>query len=319
MNSLLPTPGSTHNMRPLESIASKKRSPFMTLVVAAKASNAVVIAADRQISYDHSSLRTDIEKIACVEFGNFPAIVALADNLTNSQRYIAILRDIAKHQKPQSAGEAGLVIQRAMEQLRREVKNTYRDEAEDFDQFIREKALSCSMTVGFCVDNKPHIVTTNLLRPTYHLSNAHYETEGCGATLANFILAEYFTPSSDFERVALIAVYAVWMVIKYDCYCKGPITVWITCPPGGAYKNLRPRAIQFSESRVDDLVSIVRQMDAATKETRHRLIDNQLEERRQQLMRAINNILNTMTPPTEEELKEIAEEMEHDARNPPPA
>src|SRR5688500_154007 len=54
MNTRLRAPYRTATShRPLESIAFKKRRPFMTLVVAVKTKHAVIIAVDSQISYGH--------------------------------------------------------------------------------------------------------------------------------------------------------------------------------------------------------------------------------------------------------------------------
>jgi 20S proteasome alpha/beta subunit len=289
----------------------------MTLIVAAKSKHAVVIAADRQISFDHSALRTDIEKVYRVDFQNLSVAVALADNVTNSLRFIAILKGTAKHCSPQTPDEVGLVVQRAMEQLRREIGKTYAGENNDLNALITQRSLNCSITVGFSLNWEPHIVQTNLLAPTYYKTTAEYETDGCGSNLANFFLAEYFTPKSDLEHTALIAIYAVWAVIEYDRYCKGPITVWIACPPGGLMSNGKPRALQFSQSRIDDLVAIVKEIDAATKETKRNVVNEQFEIRRQRLLKFIEREVASLPPPTKAELKEMAEEIEEDRKRAP--
>jgi 20S proteasome alpha/beta subunit len=86
----------------------------MTLIVAVKSEDAVIIAADSQISYDHSSKRMDIDKIEQVKFKNFPALVALSGNVANAHRFIDILRRTAAQSEPASADETGIVVQTAM-------------------------------------------------------------------------------------------------------------------------------------------------------------------------------------------------------------
>jgi 20S proteasome alpha/beta subunit len=298
--------------RPLESIASKKRHPFMTLIVAAKSKNAVVFAADSQISFDHSALRTDVKKIERIEFKNFPAMVALAEDVTNAFRYIVILREMAVNCAPTSADEAAMVVQRAMEKLRREVAQTYAGENKDLEMLIKERGLNASITVGFCLNYEPYIVTTNLLRPTAIRSRAEYETDGCGSPMANFILAEYFTPKSDLDNTALIAIYAVWSVIKYDRYCKGPILVWIACPPGGLSNGEpRSRVIEFTRQKTDDLISIVEEIDAATKSVRTKVISDAFEARAEAFKRWLEKEIASIPPPTEAELQIEFEEIEY--------
>lgn len=292
----------------------------MTLIVAAKSKHAVVIAADSQISFDHSALRTDICKIERIEFKNFPAMVALADNVTNALRYITILREMAKRCAPESADEAALVVQRAMEKLRRETARTYAGENKDLDTLIKERELNASITVGFCLGWEPHIVTTNLLRPTAQRSRAQYETDGCGSPMANFMLAEYFTPKGDLDYTALIAVYAVWAVSEYDRFCKGPILVWVACPPGGFgnHNDRKSRIIEFSRERINDLLAIVREIDSATKDTRSKVIADAFAIRAEAFRKLMDKEIASLPPPTEQELKEMAEEIEHDRQNPPP-
>ena len=309
MNTILPPFSHIRKVnRPLESIASKKMPPFMTLIVAVKTRDAVIIAADSQISFDHSSKRMDIQKIEQVKFQNFPALVALADNVTNCHRFVDILKTSASESAPKTAYEAGLIIQNAMRTLRNEIGEIYHTHiADELDKIIRERNLNCSITVGFCLNREPHLIQTNLLEVSYAKSTAEYETDGCGAALANFILAECYVPKSDFKRSALIAVYAVWTVIKYDRYCEGPIVVHATSYPGLSNADTPPRIIKFPQELVNDLVSIIEKADAATKKTRRDIIGAEFDIRTAEAREKLDREIDTIPPEIIEYLDRLSE------------
>lgn len=284
----------------------------MTLIVAVKSKNAVIIAADSQISYGHSSLRTDTSKIEQVEFSKFRAIVALAEDVDNARRYIDILRGMAKGSEPKTADEVGVVIQSAMRALRNEVAaNLGTTTATELDKMINEQALNCSMTVAFCINREPHIVQTSLLKVVYHRSRANYETDGCGASLADFILKEYFVPDSDFEKTALMAIYAAWTATKHDRYCRGPIVVAAACPYAGFGKGPLPesRVIEFSRERIEGLITLIQQADAATKQARHTVINDAFAAREAAFHCLLEMEIANLPEPTEAQFREMAEEL----------
>ena len=93
---------------------------------------------------------------------------------------VDILRTLARDADPTSADEAGLVIQSAMRALRNEIgENLGVSKADELDKIIREQSLNCSMTIGFYLNQQPHIIKTNLLRVSYERSRANHETDGC--------------------------------------------------------------------------------------------------------------------------------------------
>ncbi len=287
MNSPLPAPGAAYYKLPSHSepFHPKKPLSFMTLIVGLKSERAIVFAADRQISYGDSSLRTDVEKIERIDFANFPAMVALADNVDNAHHFIDVFRGIAKSESPQSAEDVCAVAKRAMWVVRGETKKIYEDEKDPLDDVIRTKSLNCSATIGFLIDGTPEIAQINLLTMKCAPSRAKYETDGCGANLADFLLREYHEPKLNFDRSVLLAAYIVWVVTQHDRYCREPITIGAIVGPGGLDSDGKPRLRMFSPERVARLVNLAKGVDQASKKTRHQVIHDYFAARDAEIQR----------------------------------
>jgi len=247
----------------------------MTLIVGIKCKDAVVLAADSQISYGHSSLRTDIQKIEQVDFANMPVLVALADHVSNAGKFIDKFRKSASKLSPQTIEEIGSISQSVMTELRQEIRAKYDNcRAPKLDKIIAEKSLNCSMTIAAYINNESHLIKIDLMDCSYDRSRALYETDGCGASLADYILKEYHQPNENFELTALLAAYTVWRVTKHDRYCRQPLVMGAVMRPGGILKHEYPRARMFSSGRVNGLIQIGKQIEGATRETRNAVIRN---------------------------------------------
>lgn len=264
----------------------------MTLIVGIKSKTGVVFAADRQITYGVSNFRTDIEKIERVDFQNFPAMVALADNVKNAQRFIDVLRPLAAEAAPKSADEVGVVAQKAMWVVRNEIRQTHEGETASLNDIIKTESLNCCMMIGFYLNGESHIIKTDLLTPNYERSRAAYETEGCGADLADFILKEYFEPGVDLDRTVLLAVYTVWIVTQNDRYCREPLTVNVAIGPGGLDSDGKPRVRMFSPEKVNEFVTMAKEVEKASKHSRRATIQNQFSARETEFHRMLEEEIN---------------------------
>lgn len=272
----------------------------MTLIVGIKTKDAVILAADSQISYGYSSQRTDTQKIEKVDFADLSVLVALAENVANARRFIDIFREHAKGVSPNNADEVGKVAQQAMRILRNEIREVHGDcTADELTKIITEQSLNCSMTIAVYMNREPHLIKIDLLRSIFERSRANYETDGCGASLADYILTEYFQPNEGYDINLLLATYAVWQVTRHDRYCRGPIVVGVVHRPGGIGKQKHSRAWMLSREAIDGLVEIGRDLDGATQAVRNAMIRAEFKAQEQAIaewMRKEADDLPPLTP-----------------------
>lgn len=259
----------------------------MTLIVALKYDRGLVLAAERQVTYDESKIRTDIEKIERVEFQNLPVLVAVVHDIDNGFRFIDKFKRAAKQTAATSAEDIGLVAQRAMLELRDDIRRAHSDDKRTVNQIIEANNVCCYITIGVFINQEPHIIQLSLLKPQSAVSHGTYETDGCGASLADYFLAEYYNPGLDFEHAVITALYAMWIVTQHDAFCRGPISLSCAIGPGGLGDSKRPRVITFSPERIDDFLAIVKEIHSATHSARKEVIRAELERREAEYFRLI--------------------------------
>ena len=250
----------------------------MTLIVGIKFKEGVILATDSQISYGYSNQRTDTQKIEEVKFANMPVLVALAEDVANARRFIDIFREQAKVLSPNNADEVGIAAQQAMRTLRNEIREVHGNcSAEELNEIINKQALNCSMMIALYMNGEPHLIKVSLSRTVFERCRANYETDGCGAPLADYILTEYFRPNEDYDTNLLLATYAAWQVTRHDRYCRGPIVVGAVMRPGGLGKQRHSRAWMLSAEAIEGVLEIGQKIESATRETRNAVIRAEFE------------------------------------------
>jgi ATP-dependent protease HslVU (ClpYQ) peptidase subunit len=93
----------------------------MTIIVGLICKNAIVLASDSQTTTG-TSKRCDAEKFAIVKFSNAEVLVAQAGNASSLSRVIEVLRDLAKGQKLTDYRGVADIAQKAMRQLKDELR-----------------------------------------------------------------------------------------------------------------------------------------------------------------------------------------------------
>jgi len=250
----------------------------MTLIVGIKYKDGVILAADSQISYGQSSQRTDTRKIEEVKFADMSVLVALAEHVGNARRFIDIFRDQARSVTVNNADEVGRLAQQAMRTLRNEIREVHANcGADELARIISQQALNCSMTIAVFVNGQPHLIRIDLATCIYERSRANYETDGCGASLADYILKEFCEPNGGYDVNLLLATYAVWQVTNHDRYCRGPIVVSVIARPGGLGKQRHSRCWTLSTEAIDNLTQIAKDLDGATRQVREAMIRAELQ------------------------------------------
>ncbi len=321
-----PAPGQmTHYRLPYPAKLKEKLPTAMTLIVGIKFKEGVILAADSQISYGYSSQRTDTQKIEEVKFADMPVLVALAENVANARRFIDIFREQAKGLSPNSADEVGKTAQQAMRTLRSEIREVHGNcNADELNKIITERALNCSITIAVYMNREPHLIKLDLLGSIFERSRANYETDGCGASLADYILTEYFQPNESYDINLLLATYAVWQVTRHDRYCRGPVVVGVVFRPGGYGKQKHSRTWMLSREAVDGLIEIGRDLDGATQAVRNAMIRAEFEAQAKAMEEWWKKEAANLPPLTKEEIESMQSDhpdmpddwADHDPANP---
>lgn len=213
------------NARPNPLFTFRRWSKPMTLLIGIKCKDAVVMASDSQLT-SYSSKRTDSPKLETVSFSDFPVMVAQSGDLVLSNRFVDILSKMAEGRSVESPDEIGGLAQLAMRTLRSEQRELHFGvSSEELDEIYRKRGTQVGIMLGFFLKNAPHLITINLSEATYRKSRFHFEAEGCGASLAEYLLAEYTTAEMDVRTASIVALYVVEVVKRYDAMCGGPTKI----------------------------------------------------------------------------------------------
>lgn len=287
---------------------SKHKEPAkaMTLVVGIKCKEGVILAADSQISYGHSSQRTDTKKIEEVKFAEMSVLVALAENVANARRFMDIFREQAKDASPTNPDEVGKMSQHAMRSLRNEIREVYGNcGADELNKIIGEQSLNCSVMIALYMNREPHLIKINLLSCLFERVRANYETDGCGGSLADYLLTEHYRSGDSFDFCTLLATYVVWQVNQHDRYCRGPIVVGVVGRPGGIGRQKHSRTWMLKTEAVDGLIQISQDIEGATREMRREMIRDEFNARTASAAEWAKKESANLPPPTKEEIESM--------------
>lgn len=214
-------------MHPKPHNSVRRRSKPVTLIIGIKCKDAVILASDSQIS-NGTSRRTDSAKMETVTFGGHPLIVAQSGDLVLSNRYVDIFSRLAEGASVVTGDEIGACAQKAMLNLRMEIREQHFGiSSQELDDALLKSGSQVAIMIGFFYNKTPHLITISLSQPIYRRSRFHYEAEGCGDTLGNYLLAEHTVPNMEKELAATLAVYVVETVKRFDHYCGGPTRIGI--------------------------------------------------------------------------------------------
>lgn len=244
----------------------------MTIIVGLICKNAIVLASDSQTTTG-TSKRCDAEKFAIVKFSNAEVLVAQAGNASSSSRVIEVLSDLAKGQKLTDYRGVAVIAQKAMRQLKDELRVQNCDcSMEELREFIRDNT-NCELMIAHYFEGKPYIYKIDLVLGIANRIQSHFAAIGCGSNLGEYLLSEHSKPAMSSEFGSAIAVYVVETVKKYDALCGGPTRIGIILSDKGKNKiNI------LSEEKVADFAKATVEIDEATKQERNKRINKSLKK-----------------------------------------
>lgn len=267
----------SRSKRPGQPIRQKVPSR-VTLIIGIICKGNVVMACDTQVSAG-TSKRTDGTKLRAVEFANMSALIAQAGSLTYTNRYIDILSKLVKDKSPNDAIEVGELMNEAMEKFRHQLRASHFNcTSEKLDTILANKEAHCRLLLGFYLNGKPHLISINLQDPNYNECTSHFEAEGTGSLLGEYLLSEHSTPNMTRDFATTIAVYVVEVVKRYDLYCSGKTTVGIACGPGGLGRQKRSRTYFLNQEAVNDYAELIAKAEQTTRIQRNEIIHTEFAQ-----------------------------------------
>lgn len=259
----------------------------VTLIIGILCKDCVVMACDTQVTLG-SSKRTDGTKLREVEFGDMSALIAQAGSLTHTNRYIDILSREVKNSKPQNAVEVGELLNAAMETFRAQLRaSNFNCSAEKLDAIIA-KGIDCRLMLGFCLNDVPCLLSISLAEPIYRKCDSHFEAEGSGSLLGEYLLSEHSTPEMKWDFASTIAVYTVEVVKKYDLYCSGKTTVGIATGTKGRTRRANVRFLD--QKTVTEYADLILKAEGKTRRQRNNIIHREFARQRDFFIREVMHL-----------------------------
>jgi len=203
----------------------------VTVIVGLKCQVGIVLASDSQTTFGDSK-RRDAEKIRVVKFRNFDkALVAQSGSVETSSRIIDVMGRLAAEREIEGEESVIKTLQDAMCTVRVELRKQHFDcPAEKFRDIIFAEGLDCSLMVAHFYDHQPFIHVVKFQGGTVRTAQSDYESEGCGSSLANYLLGELCTPKMDANFAKALAVYVVDKTIQNVNYFDKPIRLAVLWP-----------------------------------------------------------------------------------------
>ena len=298
---------------PLTPFRSRLRLPkpphYMTLVLGIKCKDALVFAADSQVTEDDVKW-TDATKLRVLEFKSFPVLAAQAGSVIHSNRYLDILEEIGHDETPTTPIGVGLLAVRAMTQLKRELKEIHPDG--DLDEKILNYRISYDIILGFFLNGKPELITVNLFSSIYGKNDRLFEAAGSGSVLGAYLLKEHITPNIGHKLATRLAIYIVDAVKDYDNFCSGKTHVGIMLKPSGLGGSKgRPYVKILDANTVAQYTAQNFDADKSTRQLRNHILHTKITEEEASLNAELDKIIAELAaglpPLTTEDIENMAD------------
>lgn len=199
---------------PLRKYVGKKS---MSVLIGIICPEAIVLAADSQITNTRTGDFSYVDKISVVDFWpDDEVLVAQAGLWPLTNRVIQIMRKKAKGVKITSAE----IVTGILEDSIREAKKPL-----DKDQKALVDQHQTGLMLAFYVGKKPHIYTIDIYGCGFvNAEDKHYTTIGV-VDLAEFLLREYAAPKSHSDMAIASSIFAIKKVKDNNKFCGGDTTI----------------------------------------------------------------------------------------------
>lgn len=285
----------------------RKQPRPVTLIIGIICKDGLVMACDTQVTTGQSK-RINGTKLREIQLADMPLLVAQAGSYSHTGRYIQILAQLGEFVSPKSAQDVATLMQRAMEEFKKELSRLHLDcTSEELVSLLSKLEIDCNILCGFYLDGKSHLISINICDSIPRICETHFEADGTGALLGDFLLSEQTTPGMPIHFASTMAVYVVGVVKRYDLYCSGNTVVAMILPGGGVgARKMRSRAKFLSSATVQEYSNWVVKAEAKTREQRNSIIGREFSRQNERMLREIDKMIADLPPLTEEDVREMS-------------
>lgn len=278
----------------------------MTLIIGIIAHDSVIMACDSQITAGQTK-RTDGTKLKRIDMGKLSILSAQAGSLSHTNRFLDVLAKHIKNKTPSSVVEVGEIIQGAMQKFRTELSKVHFNCASDeLATILARLEIDCNFMFGFCLGQKPYLISITASDPIYRISESHFEADGTGQLLGNYLLNEHTSPNMSRQFASTMAVYVVEVVKKYDLYCSGNTVVGHALPPGGLGGSKGPSRVRFLGAKaISEYAGWVLKAEATTRIDRNRIIHKEFAKQDAAMLRMMEAMSKDFPPLTPKDIEEM--------------
>ena len=189
----------------------------MSVLIGIICPEAIVLAADSQITDPHTGNFSYVDKISVVKFWpGDEVLVAQAGLWPLTNRVIQIMRKKAETIKITSEGIVAAILEDSIRDVKRPL---------DKEQKAYVDQHQTGFMLAFYVGKKPHIYTINFYGGGFvNVEDRHFATIGV-VELADFLLSEYAAPKSHSDMAISSSVFTIKKVKDNNKFCGGDTIV----------------------------------------------------------------------------------------------
>lgn len=269
----------------------RKPSRPMTLILGVVCNDGIVMACDSQITADNSK-RTNATKLHPIRFGQIPVLVAEAGRRTHTSRYIQILKESAKGSNPKNEQEIAAVIQSAMDRFLDELRSTHGCASTALVKLLIKQGIDCVLLFGFQIGWKSSLAVMNIHDPVCRFVDSHFEAQGSGALLGDYLLKEHTTSKTPRHLVVATAVHIASVVKQYDIYCSGDTVIGVIQTPDSfdETKTTLPRVHFIPQKNVEEYARLMASVESKTREFRTNFLQRVFEHNEAEIWKELEAV-----------------------------
>lgn len=286
-------------MRRVQHAVCKRLSRPMTLILGVICNDGIVMACDSQITADNSK-RTNATKLHPIRFGHITVLVAEAGRRTHTSRYIQILKESAKGARPKNDRDIATIIQSAMDTFLDELRQTHGCASTALVKLLIKQGIECVLLFGFQIGWKSSLAVMNIHDPVCRFVDSHFETQGSGALLGDYLLKEHTTSQTPRHLVIATAVHIASVVKQYDIYCSGDTVIGvIQTPDFSETSDPSPRVHFIPHENVEEYSQLMATIENETRKFRTNFLQKVFEQNEAKIWKELDAVEEERPPEPE--------------------
>jgi 20S proteasome alpha/beta subunit len=258
-------------MNKLRTKNEKPKTRPVTLIIGIICKDGIVMAGDSQTTWD-TGKSWSANKMREIKYGQARVLVAESGATLTSTDAVESLARMAEDPEMSSNHSLPELAELAIKSVRDKLRfQNFECTSEELQNFIGRNGLECELMVAH-YSNGPKIHTVRLTMGVASPARLYFETVGCGSDLANYLLTDLCEPNHGYRINTLIAAHVVETVKRHDPYCGGPVKL------GVLRADPDDSPLIFDQRQTDNFVQLVSRIDAETKQSRLRIMQDALEQ-----------------------------------------